>query len=55
MLRHVDAKFRQVVVAHDMMHKERQECKELVDQAKEKKMIRSRETGCTKYGALRAR
>jgi len=34
-LRHVDAKFRQVVVAHDMTHKERQECKELVDQSKE--------------------
>ena len=35
-LRHVEAKFRQVVVAHDMTHKERQECKELVEQAKEK-------------------
>jgi len=35
-LRHVDATFRQVVVAHDMTHKERQECKELVEQAKEK-------------------
>jgi len=35
-LKHAEAKFRSVVVAHDMTQKERQECKELVNLAKQK-------------------
>jgi len=35
-LKDCPAKFRNVVIAHDMTVKERQECRELVDKAKEK-------------------
>jgi len=33
-LKHLEAKFKNIIIGHDMTQKERQECKEMVQEAK---------------------
>jgi len=51
-IKSMEIKFRSIIVAHDMTKKQREECKLMVNEAKEKVRM-SRGTGYTRSGVHR--